>query len=383
MIRLTVPDLGEEELTAVDEVLKSGFLVQGERVQTFEAKVADYIGAKYAVAVTNCTAALHLALLALGIGPGDFVLVTAYSWVSTANAIIHCGARPIFVDIEPDTFNMSVTDLKLKIKEFFHAAASDNRKLKAILPVHTFGQMADMPEILRIAHDFSLKVVEDAACALGADINGKKAGAWGDIGCFSFHPRKAITTGEGGIITTSSPVVYEQLICLRNHGQVTHTGKTNFTLPGYNFRMTEIQAAIGNVQMSKLENIIALRRKYASRYDSLLAENNVHIPVQKVGSHIFQSYVVLVEKRLQYLRNTIIAEMRGKGIEVTIGTIFIPDTNYYADTLHYCPRDYPIAADVAARALTLPLHTFLSMDDQITVVECLNNTIQSLIHSNL
>src|SRR3972149_6872416 len=205
MIRLTIPSIEEDDLKATREVLESGFLVQGAQVAEFERSIASYVGVKHVVAVSNCTAALHLALLALDVRPGDLVLVTTYSWVATANVIELCGAQPVFVDIQPDTFNMDPERLAESLGRLM-ATAETARRVKAILPVHTFGQMADMTAITKIAEQYGVPVIEDAACSLGAKWEERQAGSWGVMGCFSFHPRKAITTGEGGALTTNDEI---------------------------------------------------------------------------------------------------------------------------------------------------------------------------------
>jgi dTDP-4-amino-4,6-dideoxygalactose transaminase len=266
MIRLTIPSIDEDDLHAVREVLASGYLVQGKKVAAFEQIVADYVGTKYAVVVSNCTAALHLSLLALDVRPGDLVLVTAYSWLSTANVIELCGAHPVFVDISPDSFNMNPDCLK-KALERLMTATDSGRRVKAILPVHTFGQMADMPAILKLAELYNIPVIEDAACALGATLHGRQAGTWGMMGCFSFHPRKAITTGEGGILTTNDSALASRLRALRNHGQDPDASSPDFIMPGFNYRMTEFQAALGITQMAKLDRIIANDRISGSAWN--------------------------------------------------------------------------------------------------------------------
>ncbi|MGE5256419.1 MAG: DegT/DnrJ/EryC1/StrS family aminotransferase, partial [Hyphomicrobiales bacterium] len=269
MIRLTIPSIEDDDLKAVQEVLASGFLVQGPRVAAFEKQVAERAGTDFAVAVSNCTAALHLSLLALDIRPGDMVVVTAYSWVATANVIELCGAQPVFVDIQPDTFNMDPAVLESVLKRLM-GNRETGRRVKAILPVHAFGLMADMTAIMAIANQYQLPVIEDAACALGASLNERPAGSWGRLGCFSFHPRKAITTGEGGMIVGKDGELIRRLQALRNHGQDPHSLSTDFILPGLNCRMTEFQAALGAAQMKKLDQIIWNRRRLANRYGELL-----------------------------------------------------------------------------------------------------------------
>ncbi|HEX8686992.1 MAG TPA: DegT/DnrJ/EryC1/StrS aminotransferase family protein, partial [Pyrinomonadaceae bacterium] len=260
MIRLAVPSIGEEDLAAVREALASGYLVQGARVAAFEEAVAVYVGARHAVAVSNCTSALLLALMALGVGPGDRVGVTTYSWPATANVIALCGAEPVFVEIDAATYNMDPGRLE---------EALACHELKAVLPVHAFGLLADMPAIMGLADRYGLAVVEDAACALGAAADGRQAGAWGALGCFSFHPRKAVTTGEGGVVTTDDDAAARRLRALRNHGLDPAAPGPDFILPGFNNRMTEMQGALGLTQMTKLDRIVAARRRAAARYDQL------------------------------------------------------------------------------------------------------------------
>ncbi len=254
MIRLTIPSIEEDDLQAVCEVLRSGYLVQGEKVKGFEETVAGFVGTKYAVAVSSGTAALHLALMALLTRPKDLVVVTAYSFVATANVIELCGAQPVFVDTQPDTFNMDPNCLEKTLNRLM-ANTETAQRVKAILPVHSFGQMADMPAILDVARRYGLPVIEDAACALGAKLYGREAGTWGVMGCFSFHPRKAITTGEGGIITTNDETLARSLRALRNHGQDPDAKAPDFTFFGFNYRMTEFQAALGISQMGKVDRM--------------------------------------------------------------------------------------------------------------------------------
>ena len=330
MIRLTIPTIEDDDILAVSDVLRTGYLVQGEQVRIFEEKVANYIGVKHAIAVSNCTAALHLALLALNIGPGDIVIVTSYSWIATANVIELCGAQPVFVDIEPDTFNMDAEALQEILTKLMSVSAI-GKQVKAILPVHTFGLMADISAILKIADTYNLTVVEDAACALGADANGIKAGAWGTMGCFSFHPRKAITMGEGGIITTNDSKIDQRLRSLRNHGLDMENPISDFVEPGFNYRITEFQAAMGNTQMGKLERIIHARKVAAQRYDLLLKNTSLKSPfVPENQGHVYQSYVALLPKHLADIRTELINQLKENGIETTIGTRHMPLSKYYA-----------------------------------------------------
>lgn len=365
MIRLTIPTIENDDLNAVSETLATGFLVQGVQVKSFEESIATFTGSAYAVAVSNCTAALHLSLLALNVKPGDLVVVSSYSWIATANVIELCGAQPVFIDIDPRTFNMNTRLLRDALKRLMSGTATAKR-VKAVIPVHTFGLMADMPEILEVAGEYGLPVIEDAACALGAKIYEKKAGAWGKLGCFSFHPRKAITTGEGGVITIKDPDIDRRLRSLRNHGMES----TEFVEPGFNYRMTEFQAALGNSQMHKLDRIINARKLAARRYDDLLKNTDFITPfVPEHYDHVYQSYITLLPKHLAPKRAELITRLKQNGIETTIGTIHMPLSKYYSTRYGYGAGDFSVTDDIHARALTLPLYESIAAEDQKFVIE--------------
>lgn len=364
MIRLTIPSIDEEDIRAVNEVLRSGFLVQGAKVAEFEEKIRAYTGSKYAMATSNCTTSLYLSLKALGVGKGDYVIVSPYSWAASANVIELSGARSIFADIEEDSFNISPAKIEEILSDPDKAA-----KTKAIIPVHAFGSMADMPAIMKIADNYNIPVVEDAACALGATISGKQAGTFGKTGCFSFHPRKAITTGEGGIVVTEDIEIANKIKALRNHGIDPET-PSEFIMPGYNFRMTEFQAAFGSSQMKKLDRIIKARQKAADNYKKLFAGTKIIAPSAKHEyGHVYQSFVVLLPQASN--RQNIIVDMKENGVETTIGTVNIPMTKYYRDKYSFKPGDFPICDRLAERALTLPLYENISAEDQGKTAEIL------------
>jgi perosamine synthetase len=362
MIRLAAPDLDETDLAAVGDVLRSGHLVQGQRVAEFESAVRELVGTAHAVAVSSCTAALHLSLLALNIGPGALVAVTSYSWPASANVIALCGAVPVFVDIDARTFNMDPGALE-------HAMRSSGR-IKAVLVVHAFGAMAPMPEINAIAARYGVPVIEDAACALGAALERRPAGTWGDVGCFSFHPRKLVTTGEGGILVTRSDEIATSARTLRNHGQDPRAPKPDFVVPGFNYRLTDFQAALGQTQVAKLERLLSAHRQLAARYDTLFAATGILAPIALGASaHTYQSYVVLLPTGRAEQRDRVIALLRTRGIEGGIGTHHLPLTTHWRRTLGCKPGDFPVTDDIAARALALPLHTAVSPEDQQRVAE--------------
>jgi len=367
LIRLTVPSIDEDDLRAVRDVLASGFLVQGPRVAEFERTVADYIGSKHAIAVMNCTAALHLSLLALDVGPGDRVVVPTYSWPTTANVVSLCNAKPVFVDIDPRTFNMNPDSLEQALK---------TASVKAVIPVHAFGGMADIARIKELSDNYGATVIEDAACALGASVNNRQAGTWGALGCFSFHPRKAITTGEGGMITTDDAALARKIRALRNHGQDPEAAAPDFVMPGYNLRLTEFQGALGCTQMKKLDHLISSRRAQAERYDELFADTGIETPLAIPNSrHVFQSYVVLLPAEAAGWRKEIIAHLKSQGIETTIGTYHLPLTTFFSSQGGYERGDFPVVDDVAARALSLPLFDGLTQSDQEQVVNALRQTL--------
>jgi dTDP-4-amino-4,6-dideoxygalactose transaminase len=363
MIRLTIPSIEQEDLEAVREVVASGYLVQAGRVEEFERAVAAYVGTAHAVAVANCTAALHLSLLALDIRPGDRVAVPTYSWPATANVVALCGAEPVFIDISPDTYGMDPGALEDALRR---------KAVKAILPVHAFGGMADVNAIRQIAARAGVPVIEDAACALGAALSGANAGTWGVAGCFSFHPRKAVTTGEGGMVTTNDANLARRLRILRNHGLDPAASAPDFVAPGYNLRLTEFQAALGSTQMAKIERIIASRRAGAERYDELLRHTGMTAPRALAGSrHVYQSYVALLPRHAAPRRAEIIAGLKADGIETAIGTYHIPLTTYFRSAGGFRPGDFSVTDDVASRAITLPLYEALTAEDQVRVVSAL------------
>ena len=364
MIRLTIPEIGDEEIQAVIKVLQTGFLVQGEHVQDFEGWVAGYIGVDNAVAVSSGTAALHLALLAAGIGPGDEVIVPDFTFPATANVVELVGARPVFVDIDLKTFNIATEQIRLAI----------NSRTRAILPVHLFGLPADMLPILQISREFGLLVIEDAACALGAEYQGVKCGNIGLAGCFSFHPRKAITTGEGGMVVTHDAGLAEKVRQLRNHGMRPSNGVNHFEMAGFNYRMTDFQGALGVAQMKRLEDILAKRSKLAAAYHLALEHTpRITLPDSVEGSrHIWQSYVVLLDSSIS--RDEVMRRLREEEIETTIGTYAVSIQPHFAGS----SPPHPNACTAYEQSLALPLHSRLSQAELTYIVERLNAVLAEM-----
>lgn len=303
IVPLTRPVIGEAELAAVRRPLLSGWLTQGPEVAAFEQEFAAYVGAAHACAVSSCTTALHLALRACGVGPGDEVVTVSHSFVATTNSIRYCGAIPVFVDIDPDTFNMDPRRIEPVLGD----------RTRAILCVHQLGMPCDLAAVLDIAHRHSLPVVEDAACAIGSEICWQ--GRWqkigrphGDIACFSFHPRKVITTGDGGMLTTSNPLWDKQFRLWRQHGMTVPDTARHATRQvifeqyegvGYNYRMTDLQAAIGRAQLPRLPHILSRRRYLADRYRARLAGvPGIRLPADARWTRTnWQSYCVRLPER--------------------------------------------------------------------------------------
>lgn len=358
-IRLTIPSVGSEELAEIEAVLTSGWLTQGPAVAAFERMVADHVGVRHALAVTSATTALHLALAALDVGHGDDVIVPAFTFPATANVVVQQGARPVFADIDPDTFAVTPATVQ--------AAATP--ATVAVIPVDPFGYPADMAGITALADDRGWRVVEDAACAIGAQRDGIACGAFRDVGCFSFHPRKIITTGEGGMVTTDDDELADRLGLLRNHGGRRLEGRYHYEAAGFNYRMSDLQAAMGVAQMRKLPWILERRRALASRMSSGLAGTaGIRLPATESGADpTFQSYVVMLPTAEG--REGTIKRLRDLGIESTIGTYGLHLEPYFVRTVGNRPSDLPNATEAALRSLTLPLYPGMSEADVDRVAE--------------
>lgn len=373
-IPISLPVTGEEEWHATREPLVNGWLTSGPKVREFEQLFAERHQVKHALAVTSATTALHLALVALEVGPGDEVIVPAFTWVSTANVVLYCGATVVFADVDPTTFNMDPADLKKRITP----------KTKAIIPVHLFGLCANMDAINAIAGNIPL--VEDGACAAGAAYKGTPAGALGTIGCFSFHPRKSVTTGEGGMITTNDDRLADVMSMLRNHGasiseEQRHHGPRPYILPdfnmlGYNYRMTDLQGAVGVVQIKKLDQFIEEREKWAAWYSEQL-KDIAWLRTPQFGleyKHGWQSFVTFVdESKAPCSRNEIMEKLQEQGISTRPGTHAVHMLNYYAQKYNLKPSDYPGAQAANDLSMAIPLHNRMVAEDYEYVVAVLKS----------
>ncbi|MFC2093016.1 DegT/DnrJ/EryC1/StrS family aminotransferase [Bacteroidota bacterium] len=387
-IPITKTYFDDSDYENIQKPLKSGWVVQGPFVKEFEERFSKFVKSKYSIASSSCTTALHIALAALGIKKGDEVIVPAFTWVSTANAIEFTGAKPIFCDIDLRTFNIDANQIEEKITD----------KTKAIIPVHLFGLPADMDAVLRISMKYNLKIVEDAACGFGAYYKNKHVGNFGDFGCFSFHPRKAITTGEGGMITTQIEELDKSCRILRNHGEEMNRDINNasevlllseFNILGYNYRMTDIQGALGVSQMDKADWIQKQRTGRAKKYDELLEDLNwLQKPFcDEESKHGYQSYVCLFQPeeitmsnidKLGKMRNDLMINLQEKGISTRQGTHAVTMLGYYKNKYRIKNEDYPNAMSADRLSIALPLYPQMTDEEQEYVLNNLKSAYEKL-----
>lgn len=366
MIRLSKPYFGDKQnlMAMLEDIFERGFLVQGNYVAQFEKQLADYLGVKHAIAVSSGTAALHIALVALGIGPGDEVIIPAYTFPATANVVELVGGKPAFVDIDLNTYNIRADQIPKVISP----------RTKAIIPVHLFGNPSDMDPIMELARTHGLSVVEDAAGALGSETKRGKCGTIGTLGCFSFHPRKIITTGEGGMVVTRDDLLVESLRGLRNHGMKSAGPVLDLVTPGFNYRLSETGAVVGMSQVEDLQNRISGRQKLAGYYQDLLG----HIPevsVQRAPASAMVACQAFVVRLRERENRPIIKRLKEKGIETTIGTYALHVLKYYQNKYHFLPSDYPNAAILFTECLALPFYNGMSMEMIDEIVKALKETL--------
>lgn len=377
-IPLAKPFFNFRERDLVARCLSSRWVTQGPFTEQFEKLVAHRHDVQYALAATSCTAALHISLLALGIGPADEVIVPAFTWVTSAHCVEYVGARVVFVDIDPNTFNIDPCKLKEAV----------TRRTRAVITVHLFGLAAPMGPILSIAKKHSLSVVEDAACAIGTTYNGRPVGGLGEIGCFSFHPRKIVTTGEGGMITTNSSSLARRIAFLRNHGAEGNPGPHSsgdrpfkmgrFRQLGFNLRLSDLQAAVGVAQMEKLDVFLKERRRLALRYWELLSDCKEFIlpPVVLDSGHTYQSYVVRLAKGGFARRNQIMEYLYAHGISTRPGTHAVHRLDYYSKKYRIPAMRFPNALKCEDESIALPLYYGMTERDVSFVADILRKSVR-------
>lgn len=367
-IPVAKPFLTEIDAREVYDTILTGWVTQGPKVQEFEEKFAQYVGSKYAVAVSNCTNALHLSMVVSNLKPGDEVICPSLSFIATANSITYTGAIPVFAEVNPETYNIDIN----------HAESLITDKTKAVLIVHQIGMPADIDAFKLLCRKYNLKLIEDAACAIGSSYKGKKIGSHSELVCFSFHPRKVITTGDGGMITTQNKEHYEQLKLLRQHGmsvddRTRHNAKKiifeDYIKIGYNFRMTDIQAALGIKQLERLDWIVKERRKIALNYNKAFKNINcLRLPIEKEGFFSnYQSYSIYLKSNTPISRNELMQKLYDKGISTRRGVMTAHRELAFRD---YCKGlKLPISEDISDRSIILPLYVPMKEEELEFVIK--------------
>ncbi|HWW86808.1 MAG TPA: DegT/DnrJ/EryC1/StrS family aminotransferase [Vicinamibacterales bacterium] len=367
------PEFDEAEAQAVADVLRSGWVSQGPAVERFERIFAERVGARHAVATSSCTTALHLALVLAGVGPGDEVICPSYTFIATSNAVLYTGATPVFADIEANTWNIDPTDVVTRLSS----------RTKAIIAVDQVGLPADIDRLIGLVPK-NVSIVEDAACAIGSRYHGRPVGSYGDLVCFSFHPRKTISTGEGGMLTTADSQIAERARGLRSHGASVsafsrHASKglvfEEYRELGYNYRMSDVQAAIGIAQMQKLDALLARRRAVAERYSSAFRGlSEVVLPATPAyAEHSYQSYGLMLTPASRISRDDLLRELAARGISCRRGIPPIHLEPLYRD--RFPSIVLPVTEAVAARSIFLPMYASLSTADQSRVTEAVTEML--------
>jgi dTDP-4-amino-4,6-dideoxygalactose transaminase len=372
------PEISEDEIAAVVEALRSGWLTYGPRTQALEQEFAALAGAEHAVAVTSCTAAMHLALLAAGIGPGDEVITTPITFAATANVIVHAGARPVLADVCADDLNLDPAAAEAKVTP----------RTKAIMPVHYGGQACRMDELLEIAQRYGLRVIEDAAHAAGARYRGRPIGSLGDATAFSFYATKNMTTGEGGMLTTNDAELAEKGRLLRAHGlssdawkRYTASGSAFYEVatPGFNYRMTDFQAALGRVQLARLPELNTARARIVARYSRAFEKlEALETPRARPDvDHVWHLYALRLRlERLALTRDEFVDELRQRGIGTSVHFIPVHYHAYYREGFGFSKGDFPVAEDAYERLVSLPLFPSMTDGDVDRVIAAVEEIVE-------
>ena len=367
MIRLASPDIREEDIRRVTEVLRSGNLVQGENVSCLETELQKFSGIGNCAVVSSGTAALHLALKVLGVTHGDSVITPAFTFPATANAVINSGADVILCDVAKDTYVVTPELLQKTITKNLQA------NLKAVIVVHEFGYPADIKSLREICNKNNLKLIEDSACALGTIADDHHTGYYSDVACFSFHPRKAITSGEGGAVLSNNKDIVQKIKCLRNHGMHNNEQGADVIAAGLNYRMTDFQAALTVEQLLRFPEELSKRKKLATIYQELLCDSNgLHLPQNSQG-HSWQSYMVTLDKQID--RNSIIRSLLNRGIETNLGAQALHQMTFYKNKYCYGADEFKTAAALYKNGLVLPLYGKLQPDEITFISQTLKEVL--------
>ncbi len=367
-VRLSIPHIKEKKklLNVFENILDTGFFVQSRYVEEFEKAVKEYLGLKHCVAVSSGTAALHLALLSLGIGPDDEVIVPAFTFPATVNVVELVGATPVLVDVRKDTYNIDAEQIEGKITS----------KTKAIMVVHLFGNPVDIDKVINIAQRYGIPTIEDAAGALGSTYNGQKCGTFGKLSCFSFHPRKLVTTAEGGAVCTNDDELAEKVRILRNHGMKDIGSVKDFVAAGFNYRMNELEAAMGLVQIEELEELVNERLRIVEIYKKLLSDVP-EIAFQDVSTQAVNSYQALVLHHRMLENREIIKKLSELGVESTVGGYAIHMLSYYKDKYNYSSEDFPNAKYLHKHSFATPIYNGMKDEDIEYVVKRLKEVLKN------
>ena len=407
-IPVIIPFFTQEEATEVEKVLASGWVAQGPKVVEFEELVAAYEDVSYGVATTSCTTALHLALTAMGLNENHDCIVPSFTFTASPNSVLYTGATPVFADVSKDTYNIDTNCLERVIQDQYDRDLINKKtgkKLKAVMAVSLFGLCADLPSINSLAKKYGILVLQDSACAFGAKIDNRMEADFGNITCLSFHPRKSITTGEGGMVLTNDEAIASYMRMLRSHGaavsEISRHKEAGYLLPdynelGFNYRMTDIQAAVGIAQMRKMDFITETRRQKAHLYDRLIKDMDVDFLVAPFVPdgyfHTYQSYVCLIDinrlgftsegnediEKASEFRNEIMRKLDNAGIATRVGTHANHMLNHYVERYRFAPEDFKVSYMLDKLSITLPLYVQMSEQDQIRVLQALKDAKSGL-----